>query len=145
MIGTARSHASCAFLILSLRLSSSRMIKSLLARRVTSRSSSLGIYGCISEFSSCFGFSPPRLKPLPMVDFISKSLSPICRAAACSCRMAASMLAGDMCAWRPIENAALLRFSFLPPFMDAMTSPTAPSTTLLKYASDIRFPVRRCT
>ena len=53
------------------------------------------------------------------------------------------MLAGDMCACLPIENAALFKFSFLPPFMDAMTSPTAPSTTLLKYASDIVIPVRR--
>ena len=137
VIGTLRSHVSLALRIFCSRVSSSLVTRSFDASRVIRRSNSDGVYGTASEFSKIFGFSPPRFNPLPMVDLISMSFSPACRAAECSSMMAASSCAGARCAWRPSVNAALFSVSLRPPFVACMTSVATFSRTLWKYASDI--------
>ena len=129
VIGTLRSHVSRALFIFSLRVSSSLANRSDAASLPMSRSNSLAVYGIASEFSSCFGFSPPRLKPDPMVALISGSFNPICFAAPCRSTMAASNSAGARCACLPSVKAALFSTSLRPPFMACTTSPKTLSRT----------------
>ena len=95
-IVTPRSQISRALRILSARVSSSFASISLAARRDMSRSNSDVVYGIASAFSSSFGLSPPRLKPLPIVALISWSCRPIAFAALCNSLIAASRFAGAM-------------------------------------------------
>ena len=135
LIGTLRSQVWRAFLIFSARVSSSLANKSDAASLLISRSKSLVVYGTASEFSNCFGFSPPRLKPDPIVALISGSFNPICFAAPCKSTIALSNNAGAKCACLPSVNAALLSTSLRPPRNACTTSPTTLSRTFSKYVS----------
>ena len=101
LIGTALSQTSLAFLILSCRVSSSRTSISFCANRPTSLSNSLDVYGTVSLFSNIFGFSPPRLKPDPIVALISTSFKPMLLAAVCKSVIARSMTFAPRCACLP--------------------------------------------